>query len=736
MGYAITEEQNELAVAVAKFAQRHAPMLETREQSAKLIAGAIPEHWGALVDMGIPALFLPEEVGGQGATIEDLAAVVEELGSSLYPGPFLPTVIASGIIAQAGAEHGDVLERFAQGATGALLGGVVKASLDGSELALDGESEPSIGALSAELMVVPVDLDSGGLRWAVVDAGQPGVTREEGVSTDRTRDAGTVRFDRVRISASAVLEGLEAQTVETVRVSLLAAEAAGIMRWAATTATDYAKIREQFGQQIGAFQAIKHKCAHLFVRSELATAAAWGAATSLTQDFDQQRLATNAAAITAIGESVDAVMEAVTVFGGIGFTWEHDAHLYMRRAIALAAVTGPTQSRTESLGEAALTHERVAEIELPGENAAFRAEVGVLLDEASKLESEAPGAGWATGASARGPRREFLATNGLATPHWPKPFGLGAGPTQQIIISQEFAKRDMVQPNTIIGEWAVPTILSHGTDAQRERFAPATARGEIEWCQLFSEPGAGSDLAGLSTRAVKVEGGWRMTGQKVWTSGAHTADWGICLARTDFEVPKHKGISFFLVDMRSEGVDVRPLTQSTGDAHFNEVFLDEVFVPDDLLVGEPGNGWRITATTLGNERTSMSSSMNTGTEAPLRNLILSGEYVSSRETALQVFGDIVARSISVGALSLRETLRRLNGLQPGAGSSVGKVASAALHRSAGGSLVSLVGPVALFEQAPEDAVIAQLGVPAQLLGGGTVEIQLNVIAERILQLPR
>ena len=169
-------------------------------------------------------------------------------------------------------------------------------------------------------------------------------------------------------------------------------------------------------------------------------------------------------------------------------------------------------------------------------------------------------------------------------------------------IAQEFERAGLSQPSTIVGEWALPTILAHGTPEQRESFVAATLRGDITWCQLFSEPGAGSDLASLRTRAEKADGGWVLTGQKVWTSNAAEADWAICLARTDPEAPKHKGISYFLVDMRSPGIDVRPLREANGGYLFNEVFLTDVFVPDARLVGGPGDGWRLARTTLGNER--------------------------------------------------------------------------------------------------------------------------------------
>ena len=174
------------------------------------------------------------------------------------------------------------------------------------------------------------------------------------------------------------------------------------------------------------------------------------------------------------------------------------------------------------------------------------------------------------------------------------------------------ASAGVPRPDLVIGWWAAPTILEHGTPEQVERFVPATLRGEIFWCQLFSEPGAGSDLASLRTKAVRVDGGWELTGQKVWTSSAHKAQWGVCLARTDPDAPKHKGITYFLIDMSSPGIVIRPLREITGDALFNEVFLDDVFVPDEMVVGTVNDGWRLARTTLANERIAMAHGHRAG----------------------------------------------------------------------------------------------------------------------------
>lgn len=734
MPLSLTEEHADLAAAVSEFCERFAGIHDTRAQLESPRGGGRPGHWRELVDNGLHSLHIGEERGGQGGEITDTAIVVEEFGRRLVPGPYVSTVLASAAVAGAAeckaSIHG--LDLFANGATGALV--PASTSLTGER---SGEGwvvhgrAPVASLLSAEYLVVGFRCAEG-TRFALVDVQSPGLRRIEAPCADPTRDAGTLDLDGLFIGADSILEGLGEGHVRTLQAGLLAAEAAGIMRWAVESSTDYAKLREQFGTPIGSFQAIKHKCANLLIAAELATAAAWSALVSLGQDEEQQTLAAGSALEAAVLPAVEAVTEAVTIFGGIGFTWEHDAHLYWRRAMTLAAQVAPAGKHLVPLGEVALGLDRRIEIELPDEDPAFRARIRGLLEHAATLANEHEGGRWYS----RGSQRSFLAENGLAAPHWPVPYGLGASPAEQVVISQEYARSNLTQPSSVIGEWALPTILAYGSEAVKEQFAMPTLRGELIWCQLFSEPSAGSDLAGLATRALKVDGGWELTGQKVWTSGAHEADWGICLARTDATVPKHKGLSYFLVQMRSPGVDIRPLKQPTGDAEFNEVFLDSVFVPDAYLLGEPGQGWRITATTLQNERTQISSGVSVGTEQALREMIKRHEYTGSENEALAGLGRIAAVSSAIGALNLRETLRQVNGMQPGFGSSLAKVAHARLAREAASRVLALAGAGALFAEAPGDAVTGQLAVPQVLIGGGTVEIQLNVIAERILGLPR
>ncbi|MGH3351274.1 MAG: acyl-CoA dehydrogenase family protein, partial [Nocardioides sp.] len=305
-------------------------------------------------------------------------------------------------------------------------------------------------------------------------------------------------------------------------------------------------------------------------------------------------------------------------------------------------------------------------------------------------------------------------------------------PVEQLVIDEELTAAGVELPDIKIAGWAVPTILEHGTDAQRERFVDASLRGEIIWCQLFSEPGAGSDLASLATRAERVDGGWRLTGQKVWTSLATDADWAICLARTNPDAPKHKGITYFLVDMRSEGIDVRPLRELTGDALFNEVFLDGVLVPDELVVGKVDGGWRLARTTLANERVAMAST-NLGGSVERAVSLVEGRG----EADLARVGHAVALSTVCSLLGVRSILKALAGHGPGAGSSVAKLLTVRNRQDASELVVDLLGPLALTDDPQVRLDLHQSQLTRCLsIAGGTTQVLRNVAAEHLLGLPR
>ena len=433
-----------------------------------------------------------------------------------------------------------------------------------------------------------------------------------------------------------------------------------------------------------------------------------------------------AAIALAIEAAFENAKDCVQVLGGIGFTWEHEAHMYLKRAMSVRSILGPASRwRVDVCSRALGGTRRGLTVDLGPEGDAARAEARAFIDTVKDLQGNE--------------QRVAVADAGYLVPAWPKPWGRGANAVEQIVIEEEFRAAKVARPSIMIGGWALPPVILYGTPEQQERWIPPTLRGEISWCQLFSEPGAGSDLAALTTRATRVEGGWLVTGQKVWTSMAQFADWGILLARTNPEAAKHDGISCFMLDMKNtKGIDIRPLRELTGDAMFNEVFFDEAFVPDDCLVGVEHDGWRAARTTLANERVFMGSGLSFG--AGLEGVL---GMVKNRELAddplvLDTVGGLVATAHALACLGFRLTLATLAGADPsGSEASVRKLLGV-VHdqrvQEVGLGLAGVDGAIAV-----DDGLTWSRGFLFNrnlTIAGGTSEIQRNIIGERVLGLPR
>ena len=656
MTLGLTEEHLQLAEAVAAWAQRHCPPEVVRTAADGPDSGSA--HYQAtlapgLAEQGLLGLHVPEEDGGQGFGLPELAVALEELGRALVPGAFLPTVFASAALVGAGA-GGKLLTGLADGSkTGAvgLAAGLTGTREGDGDLVIDGESGPVLGGSLADLMILPVQTDAGEV-WAAIDAATLDVTALE--SLDLTRPVARVRADRATVPADRLLTDLNRAAVTSLAAILFGAEASGIADWATRAASEYAKIRHQFGRPIGQFQAVKHRCARMLTEAEQAAAAVWDAARA--EPGEQREFAAAVAAVVALDAAVWCTHQCIQVLGGIGYTWEHEAHLYYRRALSLRALLGPSGDWAEHVADLALSGvSRPVQVELPGGDAELRAQIREELSEIAKL----------TGRD----RQERIAAGGWVVPHLPGPWGRDAGALEQVVIAQEMRAAGVRGPVLAIGAWVAPALVQYGTPEQQQRFLPPTLRGDYLWCQLFSEPGAGSDLAGLSTRAVRADGGWKITGQKIWTSLAKEARWAICIARTDPAAPKHDGITYFLVDMSTPGVEVRPLREITGDSFFNQVFLDDVFVPDDCVVGDVNGGWRVARTTLANERVSLSQTWTFGSGVAE---LLQVANVAAGSSHTRV-GELVCAAHAIDLLGLRVTLKQLTGTEPGATGSVRKL---------------------------------------------------------------
>ncbi|MEU6271528.1 acyl-CoA dehydrogenase [Streptomyces populi] len=788
MGIAVTPEQRELAEAVRGWIARAVPPGEVRKLLDAPSGGGRPPFWDALAAQGLLAVHLPEACGGGGGDLVDLAVVVEEAARAALPGPLVANVLASAVLAaeRAGGtdERGGTVDPVRMPARARLVralgcgerigavafgAGTLRARAVDGGYVLDGTAPPVLSGADADVLVLAARCDEGAasdggldgdpgperppgagrpsgraadggpasghvlgtgpvpgrdtgpeavsggrVLWLVVDAAGLAVRPHE--SADPTRATAEVRARAVRVPADRVL-AVGPSRVRDLAAVVLAADACGTAAWSLDTAAGHARVREQFGRPIGRFQGVKHLCAGMLLRLEQARALTWDAARAGREPPGARGLVAALAAGTALDAAFSCAEDCVQILGGIGFTWEHDAHLYLRRALVarqlLGAGSGHLRRAVRLARDGA---RRELRLELPPEAAGYRAEARAVIDRVRGL----------------GPAdaRRALAPTGYAAPHLPPPYGLGAGPVQQLAVQQELAAAGVRISDPGIAAWVVPSLVAHGNRRQLERYLPPTLRGDLLWCQLFSEPGAGSDLASLRTRAERTaDGRWRINGQKVWTSAARRADHGILLARTNPAEPRHKGLTYFVVDMKNtDGIDIRPLREITGDSLFNEVWFDDVLLPADAVVGEVDDGWRVARDTLGNERVHMAdqSTFDTGLEA-----LIPADVDGPR------LGALLAEAHALACIALRTTLRQVAGAEPGAGASVRKLVQTAHQQKVAELALELLGPEGALSEGPgERAVHGFLLSRCLTIAGGTTQVQLNLVAERLLGLPR
>ena len=727
MPIAILSEHNDLADSVRDLVKRVAPAEVLHEAMETPISNP-PPYWKAAAEQGLQGVHLSETVGGQGFGILELAIVLAEFGYGAVPGPFVPSAIASALISAndpedkrlEGLASGDVIAAYA-------IDSGLTATRHGSGLIIRGEVRAVPAAAQASLLVLPVAIDSGE-EWVVLDADLLEI--ESVASVDPLRPVAHVRANAVEVGDDRVLANLSRARARALMSTLLSAECIGVARWATDTASEYAKIREQFGRPIGQFQAIKHKCANMIAETERATGAVWDAARAIDESAngDADSAFEFAAAVAATLAPVAAqhcTQDCIQVHGGIGFTWEHDAGVYYRRAILLAACFGRAADYPQRVVDiATTTGMRSIDLDLDPDTEKLRAEIRAEVAALKAIPSEE--------------RNTAIAEGGWVQPHLPKPWGRSSGPIEQIIIAQEFSTGRVKRPQMGIAAWIIPSIVAFGTNDQQQRFLPPTFRGEMIWCQLFSEPGAGSDLASLTTKATKVDGGWRITGQKIWTTGAQYSEWGALLARTDPSAPKHQGITYFLLDMKAAGVEVKPLRELTGNAMFNTVFIDDVFVPDDMVLGEVNRGWEVSRNTLTNERVSIGSS-----EPPfLASLDLFVQFLKDGhfdQIEQHEAGRLIAEGHAAKLLNMRSTLLTLAGGDPMPAAAISKLLSMKTGQGyAEFGVASFGTDAAIGDQGEPSGKWAEylLAGRATTIYGGTSEVQLNIIAERLLGLPR
>ena len=713
MPIAITDDQRALADSVAQTLRRR----ESRAANRALLEAPTEERpalWADLVELGLTGLHLPEEYGGHGGGIEDLVVAVEELGKGIAPGPFVPTVIASAAIAASDndAAKKTFLPGLADGSKTAAI--ALAPSVEVSDGKATGTIAVAVGGGLADLLVAPAGDDV-----VVVDLKGSGAEVNVPPNLDPSR-----RSARVTLTgADATVLAGAATTLRDLARIILAAEAVGVARGATEMAADYAKVREQFGRVIATFQAVKHHCANMAVATELSTALTWDAARAAATGGDQRAL-TAALAATLAGQAAYVCANLnQQVHGGIGMTWEHDAHLYLRRATVLRAILDSDAAAVDATDLIRKGTRRERSVDLPPEAEEIRTEVRAFVDHVKNLDANG--------------QRDAMIETGYVMPHWPKPWGRDAQAVEQLVIEQEFAAAGIKRPSYGITGWNLLTVIQHATDEQVQRLIPPALRQELIWCQLFSEPGAGSDAAGVKTRGTKVEGGWVVNGQKVWTSGAHLAGKGFATVRTDPDVPKHQGITMMVIDMHAKGVEVRPLRQTSGASDFNEVFFNDVFVPDEDVIGPVNGGWTVARATLGNESVSIGGG-DGGMSMPADMLISTFDQHPERLSGGAArIGRYIANQQAMAAMNLRSAHRAVAGGGPGPEGNVTKLVLSELGHEAAEILADLSGPESVYLDG-SGAISGPMVLMNRALSiaGGTSEIKRNQIAERILGMPR
>jgi alkylation response protein AidB-like acyl-CoA dehydrogenase len=713
MSIAITDEHRALAKTVSDFLEKNGARAAAR---ALLTAEneELPVFWREIGQLGWLGLHLPEEHGGSGFGLSELVIVAEEMGRAVAPGPFVPTVIASAVIAAAGSA--EVQARLLPAlADGSLIGAVALAgTVAVSDGNASGQAGTVLGGKLADVLLVALGTDV-----AIIDCHGDGVTVTVPANLDPARRAARVTLEDARAD---VMPGA-GQVMTDLARTILAAEASGVARATAEMASSYAKVREQFGRPIGMFQAVKHHCANMLVGAELATAAVWDAARAAATGGEQHTYTAAIAATLALAAADENGNLNTQVHGGIGFTWEHDAHLYLRRATAIEAIIDAEAAAVQVTDSVRMGVKRARAIDLPSEAEAIRAAVREFIGRITDLDQDA--------------RRKAMIESGYVMPNWPRPWGRDAGAVEQLVIEQEFSAAGIKRPSYGITSWVILTLIQYATPEQVSRWVVPALNQEVIWCQLFSEPGAGSDAAGIRTRAIRTEDGWLINGQKVWTSGAHLSRYGLATVRTNPDAPKHNGITMMVIDMRADGVTVRPLKMATGNSDFNEVFFDNVFVSDADVVGPVDGGWTVARATLGNESVSIGGGgggMAMPSDAFIAPLDAHPERLAGGAGRV---GRHIARNQTMGVLNLRSAHRAVAGGEPGPEGNVTKLLLSEIGHEAAAILAALAGPDLAFLEGPGAlGGMLSLGHRAMSIAGGTSEIKRNQIGERILGLPR
>ena len=706
MTLAIIPEHQQLAEVVGDFVRRE----HTREAARNVLSQPDGDNalWAAVCEQGWPALFIPEEYGGLGFELVDSAMIVHGLAAGIVPGRLFPSLVASATLVGYGddSQRARWLPGLAQGtqAVSFSVSGSPVRSTDGRLESFDGLA---VGAVGSRVHLVRADRDV-----IIVMTDTPLAPVQDAL--DPGLGAARLQLERSSVVEQTVLE--DAGEFLTAVARLLAAcEAAGGAATTLEIALDHAKRREQFGRIIGGFQAVKHQLATMRMNSELAVGAAWGAA-QLSGRGPEGQLAAAIGASVAL-ESYEANARKLhQILGAIGFTWEHDAHLFLRRASSWSVLLGAGSTTTDDVTRLVAWGVRpVWDIQFPDEAQGYRRAVLEFVD--------------AYQAAPEDRRRMMLVESGYLVPHWPKPWGRDAGPIEQLVIEEGTAS--LAIPDLDINGWVLLTLVHTATPEQLDRWIVPGLLDEAPWCQMFSETEAGWDAAAARTKGVRVDGGWRVSGQKMWTTAAQHCRWGLATVRTDPSESKHAGLTMMGIDLTSPGVTIRPIIEITGSSTINEIYLDDVFIPDDDVVGDVGAGWLVARATLRNERVSIGGRRALGYSAASVVPMLQ-KYAPDDSHLARDLGRLLARETAMHLINVRQVMRMVDDQSTTDLGAVTKVLSSEHLQAVTELGLRITGVVGDERRMRHEFLFNR----CLTIAGGSSEIGRNVIAERLLGLPR
>ncbi|PIG09894.1 acyl-CoA dehydrogenase [Comamonas sp. 26] len=786
MNFDFSDDQNALRTEIRKFLTKESPLTQARallEGEGRYAQGV----WNGMAQLGVTSLMLPEDCGGIGLGAMEMCVVAEEVGRQLSPVPLASTMyLAVQALMLSTQEQSPQRQKWLQPVSGGSIG-CLAAPTDGQKpLAdlpvFDGKTLKGECLLVADGMAaqwgVALARNAAGADVLVAFQFDTSVQRKALKTLDPSKPYASLSFGG---TAAELLDGAAsaAQVLTRVRnraAVMLAFEQLGAADAALEMAAAYAKERKAFGRAIGSYQGIKHKLANLYTNNQLARAHCYYGAWALTSDMAQAAGAPDLAAAAAAARVSttqalsDAAQESLHTHGGMGYTWELDCHLFYRRARQQAVELGNIHAWREQVAAELQkrmdepAQEKVAQSMAEGdsqsmdfedtpEEAAFRAECRAWLQLNAEPKASADdyfGRDMTAEQRMEAARiwQGKKAAGGFGAITWPKVLGgRGGTPMQELIWRQEEGKVKVPTGmfNVSLG-MVLPSVMAHASPEVLGRHVAPALGGKNLWCQLLSEPGAGSDLGMVRTRAERATDGregWLINGQKVWTSLAQFAQFGLVLTRTNPLASKFEGMSTFFLNMKSPGITVRPIRQAGGESEFNEVFFENVFVPDSQLVGKLGGGWKVTLTGLMAERLAIGGVIPAELWRTTAGLL--ADYEFQGKPALQDgrmrerWADLYLKEQALWLLQCRALTALSKGRQPGPEMSGAKNVAAAALQAFSYFAIDLLGErgvLAASELGERFAMVERLwfGSAGMRIAGGTDEVVLNSIGERVLGL--